>query len=286
MYRDSEMVIWFASGVGLLRFVVPVLRLAAPLLVLVALLALFVWPWGNRQIVELRERYERRSDAARIAPGQFQQSSDGKRVFFVDRNAEGDGSARNVFVLERRDPVESTTSARSGRFEMDGDDRFVVLDSGQRSELDLSSGERRVAQFDSYRALAGEATSSRAERLPPKARSTWQLLTQPTPRHLGELAWRIGLAIGGINLVLLGVGLAAGNPRRAGSWNLLVALLAFVVYFNLLNLSQAWVASGQYAIGPVLLGLHGGMLAMAMALLLWRERGVSLALRRRRAAVV
>ena len=285
MYRDSEMVVWFASGVGLLRFVVPVLRWAAPLLVLVVLLALFVWPWGNRQIVELRERYERRSDAARVAPGEFQQSSDGKRVFFIDRDDEGRGTARNVFVLERRTPVESVTSARSGRFELDGDERYVVLEHGRRSELDLASGEKRIAHFESYRALAGETTSSRADKLPPKARSTWQLLTQPTPRHLGELAWRIGLAVGGINLVLLGVGLAAGNPRRAGSWNLLVALLAFVVYFNLLNLSQAWVASGQHTIGPVLLGLHGGMLLAALALLLWRERGVSLALRGRRAAV-
>jgi lipopolysaccharide export system permease protein len=281
MYRDSEMVIWFASGVGLVRFVPPVLRLAAPLLVLVAILALFVWPWGNRQIVELRERYERRSDVARVAPGQFQLSSDGKRVFFIDRNADADSSARNVFVLEKRDPVESVTSAQSGRFEAEGSDRFVVLENGQRSELDLATGEKRVAQFDRYRALAGEATSSRADKLPPKALSTWQLLTQPTQRHLGELAWRLGLAVGGINLVLLGIGLAAANPRRGGSWNLLYALLAFVVYFNLLNLSQAWVASGQFAIGPVLLGLHGGMFLLALALLGWRERGVSLALRRR-----
>jgi len=43
MYRDSEMVIWFASGVGLARFVRPVLRTAWPVLLVVALLLLFVW---------------------------------------------------------------------------------------------------------------------------------------------------------------------------------------------------------------------------------------------------
>lgn len=284
MYRDSEMVIWFSAGVGLARFVPPVLRLAWPLLLLVAVLALFVWPWGNRQVAELRDRYERRSDVSRVAPGQFQSSADGSRVFFIERDTDAGSTARNVFVLERREGSESVTSAQSGRIELDGDQRFVVLEQGQRSDLDLATGEKRVAEFDSYRVLAGEAMSGGADKLPPKARSTWQLLTQPTDRHLGELAWRIGMAAGGINLVLLAIGLAAANPRRAGNWNLLIALLAFVVYYNLLNLSQAWVASGQLAVGPTLAIVHGGMFVAAVSLLWWRERGASVALRRRRSA--
>lgn len=284
MYRDSEMVIWFSAGVGLARFVPPVLRLAWPLLLLVAVLALFVWPWGNRQVAELRDRYERRSDVSRVAPGQFQSSADGSRVFFIERNTDAGSTARNVFVLERRQGSESVTSAQSGRIELDGDQRFVVLEQGQRSDLDLATGEKRVAEFDSYRVLAGEAMSGGADKLPPKARSTWQLLTQPTDRHLGELAWRIGMAAGGVNLVLLAIGLAAANPRRAGNWNLLIALLAFVVYYNLLNLSQAWVASGQLAVGPTLAIVHGGMFVVAVSLLWWRERGASVALRRRRSA--
>lgn len=283
MYRDSEMVIWFASGVSLLRFVAPVLRLTAPLLVLTALLALFVWPWGNRQIAELKDRYQRRSDVSRVAPGQFQSSADGKRVFFIDRDPGEGNSARNVFVLERRQDAESVTSARSGRVEFDGDQRFVVLEQGQRSDLNLANGERKQAQFDSYRVLAGDVVSGDANDLPPKARSTWELLTQPSNRHFGELAWRVGLAIGGVNLVLLAIGLSAANPRRPGSWNLLFALLAFVVYFNLLNLSQAWVASGRLTIGPVLLLVHGGGFALAITLLWWRDRGTLFSLRRRAA---
>jgi lipopolysaccharide export system permease protein len=284
MYRDSEMVIWFSSGLGLSRVVGPALRLAWPVLLLVAMLALFVWPWGNRQIEELKFRYEQRSDLARIAPGQFQVSGDGRRVFFVDRDAGEGNLARNVFVLERRDGGESVTSARSGRIEMAEGKRYVLLERGERSEIEFGTGDKRVASFESYRALAGEAPRSVLDNLPPKARSTWELVTQPTPRHLGELTWRIGLAIGGINLVLLGIGLAAGNPRRASSWNLLFALLTFVVYFNLLTLSQAWVASSKLAMLPTLLLVHGGGLAVALLLLWWRERGVGIALPRRRVA--
>ena len=35
MYRDSEMTIWFASGVGSARFVRPVLRMSWPVLLLI-----------------------------------------------------------------------------------------------------------------------------------------------------------------------------------------------------------------------------------------------------------
>jgi hypothetical protein len=61
MYRDSEMAIWFSSGIGLSRFVRPVLGVSAPVLVVVGLLALLVWPWENERGVELKDRFERRS---------------------------------------------------------------------------------------------------------------------------------------------------------------------------------------------------------------------------------
>ncbi|RZT93865.1 LPS export ABC transporter permease LptF [Rivibacter subsaxonicus] len=285
MYRDSEMVIWFASGVSLMRFLRPVLRLAMPVIVIITLLAFVVWPWGNRQVAELKDRYQRRSDLARIAPGQFQTSSDGKRVFFIDKDT-GDGSnARNVFLLERNADGESVTSARSGRVVVEGNDRFVELERGQRSELNPVTLERRQASFDSYRAIVGERLVSPNENLPPKALGTIALLLDPTPRHQAELVWRTGLALGAFNLVLLGIGLSAGNPRRASSWNLLYSLLAFVVYFNLLNLSQAWVASGRLGPWTTLLLVHGLTLAGALALLWWRERGTALSLRRRRMPV-
>jgi len=88
MYRDSEMAIWFASGLPLSRFVRPVLRMAWPVLLVIALLLLFVWPWGNRSSLELRERYQQRSDLSRVTPGVFQTSSDGTRVFFIERGAD------------------------------------------------------------------------------------------------------------------------------------------------------------------------------------------------------
>ena len=271
MYRDSEMVIWFASGVGLARFVRPVLRTSWPVLLVIALLTIFVWPWGNRNGTELRERYAQRSDLSRVTPGVFQSSSDGSRVFFIERDSADGVNARNVFVLSTVGEQESVTSASRGRIEPQGDAQVLVLESGQRNDIDLASGDKAQARFEDYRVVIGERAARLANDQPPKAMSTRALLADPTLRHQGELAWRIGLALCAANLLLLGVGLAATPARRASSWNLLFALLAFVVYTNLINLSQAWIASGRVAMGPALLGLHGGAFVLALALMAWRE---------------
>jgi lipopolysaccharide export system permease protein len=271
MYRDSEMAIWFASGVGLTRFVRPVLRTSWPVLLVVAALLLFVWPWGNRNSLDLRDRYQQRSDLSRVAPGVFQTSSDGRRVFFVERESSDGVNARNVFVLSQQEQGESVTTARSGRLESEGDDRFMVLERGQRNDTDAKTGDRTLSSFESYRVLVRERALREAETRPPKAMGTPDLLRDPTPKNQGELAWRFGMLLATANLLLLGIGLAATNPRRASNWNLLFALLGFVVYFNLINLTQAWVSAGRFGLGTALGGVHGGAFLLAMLLLWWRD---------------
>jgi lipopolysaccharide export system permease protein len=282
MYRDSEMAIWFASGVSLSRFVRPVLRTSWPVLLVIGLLVLLVWPWGNRMTIELRERYQQRSDLSRVAPGVFQVSRDGNRVFFVERDGDNDATrARNVFVLSNDERQETVVSAHGGHIDNDSDAerRILVLEEGQRNETDRSTGELTLSRFDTYRVVVDEHQARTAEERSPKTMPTVELLRQPGPRQLAELAWRFGLLLGAGNLLLLGIGLSATNPRRASNWNLLFALLGFVVYYNLINLSQAWVSGGRMGLAGALLGLHGAALALALALLWWREQGTTARLR-------
>lgn len=273
MYRDSEMSIWFASGVQLPRFVRPVLQVGGPVLLVVALLSVFVWPWVNQQITQVKERYERRSDLSRVTAGQFQASRDGRRVFFIERDAQDGRTGRNVFILSTQADRESVTSARSGRIENTDDANFLVLDNGQRNEQNSASGEKTVARFESYKVQVGERARSATEIVPAKARPTLELFRHPDPMGKGELAWRLGLILGSANMLLLGIGLSATQPRRATNWNLLFALLTFVVYYNLINLSKSWVAHGRFSLGATLLATHGTAFLIAVALIWWRDNG-------------
>lgn len=281
LYRESEMTIWFASGVPLSRFVRPVLRMAWPVLLAIIVLELIIWPWSNRNSAELKDRYQKRSDLSRVTPGQFQSSRDGSRVFFIERDGDDPSIGRNVFILGSQNERESVTTASRGRLAMEGDDRFLVLDHGQRNETDTRSGEKSLARFEQYKVMTDTQVLSGANQLPPKALPTLDLLRTPTAKNHGELAWRFGMILGGVNMALLGVGLSAANPRRANNWNLLFALLAFIVYFNLINLSQAWVSNGRVSLPKGLVTLHGGALLLSLAVIWLRDNGNRFCLRRR-----
>ncbi len=269
MYRDSEMVIWFAAGRGLVQLIVPLLRFAWPVLLVIAALALLVWPWANTQIQELRGRYERRGDIERITPGQFQESANGNRVFFIDKSSPDNRSGNNVFISATEHGKESVTSSRSATVETRGTDRFVTLSNGQRLESTIGHGDLKVSEFREYGTRVGQSELAPQDSTSVKTRSTLELLREPTRPHMGELAWRLGLGLAALNFVVVALALSTGNPRSARSGNLVLALFAFVVYFNLINLGQSWIGRGAVPFWRYLLMLHGGVFAIAM---LWLAR--------------
>ena len=276
MYKESEMTIWFASGLGLTRFVRPVLTMASPVLVVVTVLMTIVWPWSNENSAQLREQFEQRSDLSRVAPGQFQSSNDGSRVFFIERDPADEAAARNVFIMNNTEHLESVTTSARGALQYKNNQRVLVLEHGQRNDVDLRNGDKSVARFQQYQVVVDDEVMRADGKRAPKTRPTLDLLVDRSPQNDGELAWRFGMILGCVNLVLLGIGISATNPRRASNWNLLFALLAFIVYFNLINLTQTWVVGNKMKLGPAMLALHGGAFVVTMMLLLWREQGARL----------
>lgn len=268
MYRESEMVIWFAAGRGLASVLRPLLRFAWPVMLGVAVLSLAVWPWANAQIQELKTRYEQRSDIDRIAPGEFQESANGARVFFIERDSSAETGASNVFIATAQGTKETVTSARSARLDVRDGQRLAVLETGQRLESDRAKPGVSVSEFEEYETRLGTAGTGGAEAATVKMLPSLELLQSSQPAYRAELGWRVGLALASLNFVLLGLALTSANPRVARSTSLVFALLAFIVYYNLMTLGQAWVAAGRVTLPQLLLALHGGMLAFAL-LVLW-----------------
>jgi len=272
MYRESEMAIWFSSGIGLARFVRPVLATSWPVLLVIAALMLVVLPWSNRQSMDLRQRYEQRSDILRAAPGQFQTSADGHRVFFVEKAGdERSGGGRNVFIMTDQPDRESVAVSQTGRLVTEESGRVLVLDSGHMQQVDKTTGEHTHVEFQRYRVHAGDSTPASSGTPSPRVLDTLDLLRAGGAPNLGEFVFRLGLFFGATNLLLMGIGLSATNPRRASNWSLLFALLAFIIYYNLLNLSQAWVATGKVGAAFALVALHGAAFCVAMLLVWWRD---------------
>ena len=271
MYRDSEMVIWFTSGRGLMNFALPLYRFAWPVLLLIAVLSLVGWPWANSQTQGMRDQYERRGDLDRVAPGEFQESAARNRVFFIDKDTADGTTASNVFISSLERNLQIVTTAKSGRIESIDQSRYLMLSNGQRIESPVDKSGLRISEFQTYGAKVGGNGSGAPDATPARAKPTLTLLSDRSPANRGELGWRVGMLLAAVNFVLLALTLSSANPRVGRSGNLVFALFAFVVYYNLLNLGESWVGSGRYGMINFLLALHGGVAVLATAWLLKRH---------------
>ncbi|NQW79863.1 MAG: LPS export ABC transporter permease LptF [Polaromonas sp.] len=272
MYKDSEMVVWFSSGRGLIAFLGPLFRFAWPVLLVITLSSLFIWPWSNEQTAEMRERYEQRGDIDRIAPGEFQESSSGNRVFFIDRDSEGRTGSSNIFIASTDKGKSTITTARAGRIEVVNGTQMLILENGQRLENAVGNSALKISDFEEYGVRTGGGSVLGPGERDIKTLSTRNLIKSPTPRNLGELAWRLGAAFAAINFVVIALALAAVNPRAGRSSNLIFVIFSFIVYTNVMSLGQGWVSLGIVSFSGLLVMLHGGVFAVSVFLLAKRHK--------------
>jgi lipopolysaccharide export system permease protein len=270
MYRESEMVIWFSSGKGLAALIGPLFRFSWPVLLVVAALALLVLPWSNQKIEGMKDQYEKRGDIERIQPGQFQESAAGTRVFFVEKEVAGQQSGANVFIATTENGKETITSARSGRIQTIGPDRFLMLSNGQRLESEIGKPDLKISEFEEYGVKVGVDAITGTDFIPTNTQPTLTLLKNLTLPNQAELSWRIGLILAAINFVIIGIAVSSVNPRVGRSANMVFSMFAFVLYYNLLNLGQSWIASGKFSFTGFLIALHGSALVFG---LLWLAKG-------------
>ena len=268
MYRESEMVIWFGSGYGLGAFLKPLFQFAWPILIIITTLSFVILPWSHGRIEDLRDQFEKRGDLERVEPGRFQESAQGDKVFFIEKNSDKELSANNVFIATNAKGVETITSATTGKIDFIGKDKFLVLLNGQRMERSAGKEDITISKFEKYSVLIEEDTISARSYAPLHSMSSLELMQNPTPYQLSELSWRAGLPLAAINLLVIGIASANVNPRSGRAGNIAFSFLLFVVYFNLLVLGKSWIQSGQVYFATYLLALHGGSFVLALLWLL------------------
>lgn len=275
MYRDSEMVVWFSSGLSLKDWIGPVLRFAIPIILSILALSMYLAPWAQSKSNEFRQRMDQRDDLSKVSPGVFRESSSGERVFFVEGGGaqSTDGAVKNVFINSIQHGRVGVMAAANGHVEQaPNGDRFVVLEQGHRYEGLPGTPEYRVMEFERY-SIRVETREARGLTESPRGLSLKRLLSEPTPINQGELLWRIGVPVSATVLALLAIPLSFVNPRAGRANNLIFAVLAFMIYSNLISLSQAWVIRGKL---PFELGVWVVHVAMMLLLLLMFWRRLSL----------
>lgn len=244
-YRDSEMAIWFSAGLPLTAWVRPVMMFALPLVAAIATLSVFLSPWALSKSADYRNRMEHRDDVSQVSPGAFKESTHADRVFFVEAVPGDEGRVKNVFINSIQHGRLGVVVAAQGHVESAANgDRFLVLEKGRRYEGTPGTAAYRVMEFERYATRIEEKEAQGVEQNQ-KHMPVWELVRNPTPLNLGELLWRIGVPLSALNLALLAIPLSFVNPRAGRTNNLLFAMLTFMMYSNLISVSQAWVTQGK-----------------------------------------
>jgi lipopolysaccharide export system permease protein len=269
-YRDSEMVIWFGAGQSLTAWIRPVLTFALPLVALIGALTLAISPWTVQMAEKYRSRVDARDDLSRVDPGVFGESRSRDRVFFVESVAGDRSAVQKVFVNTVQHGRTGVMFSQKGTVETaPNGDRYIVLLDGRRYEGVPGEADYRVMDFQRYAARV-ESTTGEEPAPTHKSLSTAALLRDPSNVNRGELLWRIGVPLSALILALLAIPMSFVNPRAGRSVNLLFALFTYLVYSNLLTVSEARVAQGRldFSVGWWL--VHAAMLAVMVVLFVRR----------------
>jgi lipopolysaccharide export system permease protein len=270
-YQDSEMVVWFASGLSLTRWIRPVLRFGMPIVILTGLLSFFITPWANRQSAEFKERFEKREDIAKVSPGKFQESASSDRVFFAEAVAGNEMKLKNIFINTWSEGHPSVVIAKEGSTALDSHgDKFLILDKGRRYDGAPTRTDFQMMEFERYGVLVSRQSRAIAGDTSARALSTKALIATPNNFNRGELLWRIALPLMCLFLTLLAIPLGFVNPRGGRSANLLVALLLNVVYSNMVSVLQAAVVQQRVSLAMAWWPIHLLALLVVVSLFLWR----------------
>jgi lipopolysaccharide export system permease protein len=265
-YRDSEMTVWFTSGLSIAAWVKPVLQFALPVAVICGLLSLVLSPWSQQQSMVYQKLLESRDEVSSVTPGLFRESRDADRVFFVDKLAEGDDVVNNVFVQSTQNGRLGVIVAQKGYIETAANgDRFMVLVKGRRYEGTPGQVDYRTVDFEKTY-LRIEPREAKPGAPTTKGMSTLDLWAERKPDQVAELHWRIALPMAVLIMALFAVPLSFVNPRSGRSWNLFLAVLVYALYNNLLSIFQAWTAQGKIAPWVGLWPVHGAMIVIIAAL--------------------
>jgi lipopolysaccharide export system permease protein len=276
-FRDSEMMIWFSSGLGLTSFIRPILFFSLPIILLIGFLSLYLSPWATQKSEEYKAGLKNRDELATISPGSFKESKSKDRVFYVEGFGDLGSKVKNVFVQsEQNGKLGIIVSNEGSRVSTNTDDEYIVLKKGKRYEVNHENNHFTEIKFSDYGFLV-------EKKLPPiidvnqvEAMPTLLLLLTKGNREIAEFVWRVSLPISGIVLIILAIPLSFINPRSGRSVNIIIAIMIFAIYNNLMGVTQSYINLGK--LNPYIGGSIVHLLIIMISSYLMMRRNLNLPL--------
>jgi len=276
MYADNEMTVLSACGFSRRRLLGFTVSCSVLVMAMVAVLSLYVSPYGMRSAERLQQMQEELTELDLIAPGQFQAFDQGRRTTYAESIADtGIGrQLNNTFVALQESPGSTGQPglrimvSATGRPELDEETgrRYMVLEDGFYYDGVPGEADFQITAFDAQGILLPEQVSFTPV-LEEQAMPTSRLLGSLAPPLQAELQWRLSVIIMVPILALMSVPLSRVEPRQGRFNRLLPATLLFAAYYLWLELIRERMDSGELAVWPGMWLVHAVFLVLALMLL-------------------
>lgn len=251
---DNEIIIMSAAGISKLRQLIIVLYACLPIYLIIGGLTFFVSPWAEHEYNNSKNLLVQNAEFTDITAGQFREFNNGNYVIYVESISDNQQNMENIF-LQRRDHEELsilTAQKANLRFDRESGHRYITLTNGQHYVLPANTLDYKITEYDSYAITLAPKTAATNVRKKMRTLSTSTLLFSNNPTHQAELQWRISLVLAAVLLSLLAVllGLSGISKRRLAL--LLIAMLSYFVYTDLLSISKSLLGHNEI---PAAIGL-------------------------------
>ena len=247
MYRDNEMVVLNACGIGTLRLYKSLLYFTLPFAVFVGVLSLYVAPWTVEQAKLVKKRSEQSQEIRGFVAGRFNEFKRGDVIFYVEKMSDDQKQMHNIFIQNKQHDNLGIISSKQGYQYVDEEtgDRFLVLVDGNRYVGKPGEAGYQIIKFDKYAIRVQEKKREGPEKVKLGALSTLDLLRQNTSAAAAEFQWRLSAPFSIIALAFLAVPLSRVDPREGRYGRLFVAILVYVIYSNLSGVAKSLVETGE-----------------------------------------
>ncbi|WP_032137814.1 LPS export ABC transporter permease LptF [Kingella negevensis] len=257
-WRDSEMAIWLSSGLGLKKWIRPVLSFAVPLAILVAVMQMYVLPWAEYRSREYAEILKQKQNLSLVEEGKFTElgKKDG-RMYFVETFDTEQGEMKNLFIRDEDETGrDSVVFAQHGHFDVSDNQRNLVLEQGYRYSGVAGRGDFDQVSFEKLNLVINTTPKIVNPIDHRRTVPTLKLFGSSNPEYQGELMWRLSLPITVVLLSLLAIPISYFNPRSGSSYNVLTAVGFFLLYQNGLTVLRNAVEDGKINFWVGFLPMH------------------------------
>jgi len=275
MYKDHEIVVMNACGLGYLDFYKPVAIVLLPMVLLSGYVSLVLNAQLRSDSYAAIDQGKDQNEFRLIKEGQFNRAGGSDGVFYMESISEDRLELEEVILSQTSADAMIMEVAKSGRQKIDEvtGDLFLVLGPGQRVEGVAGQKDFKILDYEQHGILIQQREKSADTGVRKIAKPLATLWTSSKRGDRVELQWRIAIPIVLVTLAIVAVPLSYISPRQGRFGKVGYALMVYLVYFNLMVATRAQMDSG---VSPILVNfwwVHLLFITLAAALLYRRNKG-------------